>query len=669
MSETAAPEPSLAQAKSRPRLGREIAFLALILLLALGLRIAFTYQVHTSPYETLTHLIPGTDMQMYDSIARWILDNNWYEKRADASPLYPYFVLPVLYKLAGADRAPKPDFIPYSIEGAADPGQVAYLRAIARVKIYQGILDTLTVLLIYLLARRLYGVRAAVYASLGAAVYVPFIVYQGQILSESVLSLAVVAFFFVVLGLEGRLSPRRAAACGLLLGLSIAAKPTCIVFAPLGVVLVLRESGWKLRPVIAPLAVMAALCLAVLAPFAYRNYRAVGEFHLVRGNSGVMLYMGNNPDASGAYRNPSGPAADELSAKSAALPLAQKDALYRAAALRFVADNPRKALALLWTKFCFFFGAREIPNNISVTLFRQTTFLLPNAFATWGLVLPFAVAGFLFSLRMRNVLFVAGQILIYSATIILFVVVGRYRLAVVPLLFPAAGFAAAELILAIKSLNFRRTIAIAVCVAALALAVNWFDFSNTLDEKLHPAGFASREGGSVVIRDDSDYATPYGAYTLGRQTEITKYLYVTEPLAGLQRASVFIHLKSLSPGTIFVELNDVTQDLRVEPSSNRWVRIDYPPAAVLPGLNSVYLKSDGRVRAFIYADDVHNFGRSIYSPDGLDWLYDNLDRLSYCNSPSLHMGGHEFKIRLLLDYAVPAPPAPQPPAASPGAAG
>jgi len=59
---------------------------------------------------------------------------------------------------------------------------------------------------------------------------------------------------------------------------------------------------------------MLAGLLTVVTPFTYANYVSTGDFHLIRGNSGIMFYMGNNPSATGAFKTPSGEAAARLAA-------------------------------------------------------------------------------------------------------------------------------------------------------------------------------------------------------------------------------------------------------------------------------------------------------------------------------------------------------------------
>lgn len=601
--------------------------LAALLVLALGLRIVFIYQAQSGPIETLRALRPGTDMEKHDQIARKVVARGWIDESADVSPLYPYLFLPFVYRMTGADAF--------------------------RTLLVQAVLDTLTVLLIYLLARRVYGVRAAAYAGLVAAAYAPFIIYQGQLLSESLLNLFIVAFFLALVWADGVPGLVRAFVAGLLLGLAAATKPNCLVFAPMALLLMVHRSSWNLRRFPPAALAFAAATVIALLPFAWRNYRSVGEFHLVRGNSGIMLYMGNSPAASGVYQQPADAAAMEIERRAEGLTLSERDHLYRDAALEYIRVNPARSLSLLWRKFVLFFGATEIPNNLSVRFVRQTTFLKPNGFATFGLVLPFAMAGFLISRKLRGSWFLAGQTLIYAASIIVFVVVGRYRLAIVPLVMPAAGFAASELMLAIKKLAFNRTAFITCSIAASAVLVNWFDLSAFLMMRTHPGGFEDKLGHSTVLRDDSDYGTPFSAGLYNPRGAAAKTLIVRQGRSVPDSLSVLVYLQTYRAGTLKVTLNDAVVQVKQDPHPAGWVRVPFPSQALRPGSNVVSIGADETLVAAVYADDVYHFRRSMYTPDGVEYRSDYFDRTSYRTRPALHIGGREFKIRLELSYGAP----------------
>jgi 4-amino-4-deoxy-L-arabinose transferase-like glycosyltransferase len=611
------------------RLGQEAVIISLILLVALAARVLFIYQIETSAVSALAGLRPGTDMAGYDTIARWVLANGWFEKSADVSPLYPYAFLPLAY--------------------LATSGSIFWTKVI------QAFMSTGTVFVIYLIARRLYGGRAAIYAGILACLYAPFVVYQGQLLGEFLLDFFTALFFLVLLGVEGRISYRRAAVAGVALGLAIAAKPTAAVFLPLALAWVARRAGWSRRSLTsaaAPAALLVACAVAVTLPFTWRNWKATGQASLVRGNSGIMLYMGNNPTATGAFGYPSDEEGRRLAELTRDMTLREKDRTYHRAAIAFIKRNPRQFLGLIARKASLFFSAEEVPNNLSMRFYRQLTFLGSWVFVSWGLVLPLAATGFALSVRRRGVWLLATGVLLYAAAIVALVVVGRYRLAVVPLLLPAAGFAAYEAVLALRSLQVGRLALIAFIVACIALPVNAFALSVTLSRRLHPAGFLEKAaGGKLVLRDDSNAPTPFSIMFLSPDTYMQKFLILERPTTGLRSAAVLLRIKVTAGGTLRVRLNDASRDVQLIPVDARWLRIEFPAEAVDTGTNAVTLRASEDLGMRLYADDMYNFGRSVYSPDGVDILDDRLDQTTYRSVPSLHMGGRELKVRLELDYS------------------
>jgi hypothetical protein len=221
----------------------------------------------------------------------------------------------------------------------------------------------------------------------------------------------------------------------------------------------------------------------------------------------------------------------------------------------------------------------------------------------------------------------------------------------VPLLLPAAGYAASEIVLAFKSLEVRRTALVAVIAAAAAVLVNRQDLSVAVTQGLHADGIVDHFGTKLVIRDDSDYGTQFNAPLFNEDSEVTKFIMVHERLDGLGRVAVAVLMSVPMEGELKVSLNDFQTRTVMRTSPPHWEVFAFPAAAVREGTNRISISTDGQCRARIYADDVYSFGRSIYSPDGRSFMTDRLDQVSYGRGPSLHMGGHEFKVRLELDYA------------------
>jgi hypothetical protein len=259
------------------------------------------------------------------------------------------------------------------------------------------------------------------------------------------------------------------------------------------------------------------------------------------------------------------------------------------------------------------------------------------------------LTGLAFSLRRRNVILVAAEAALYSAAIIGIVVVGRYRLPVVLLMLPAAGFALSEIAYTFKSLQFHRTVILILAAAAFAVPVNWQRGGLFLKERTHPDGFRDATAEGTVYRDDSDYLTPFAA-VVDEDSSIRKLLIVNdEPTPG-QKVTVSILASTEGAGVMKVALNDFERTVPLRPSPRRWLNVTFP-ADVLEYVNSVDVTCSGGLVARVFADDIFHYGRSFYQWRENEWLDDSFDFRSYRSRPSLHMGGREFKIRITLGAA------------------
>jgi len=135
------------------------------------------------------------------------------------------------------------------------------------VRFVQVPIGAVVIWLSWLLGRRLFGPRVAIAAAVVVAVY-PFAwQYEELLYSESFATPLTIAF--LVLGLTGRPSRRRAVLAGVVLGVALLVRPTSIILlAPLAVCLVFRI-GWPRAAVLS--ALTAALAVLVVAPWTIRN--------------------------------------------------------------------------------------------------------------------------------------------------------------------------------------------------------------------------------------------------------------------------------------------------------------------------------------------------------------------------------------------------------------
>jgi len=184
------------------------------------------------------------------------------------------------------------------------PGYPLFLAAAGgsplAARVAQALVDTCTVLGVYLLGRRWlrrnWALVPAVFVALN-----PFLVYfSGLILSETVFaSLLIWSLVLLVASTDANSKARRwqlLSGC-ILLGCSAMVRPSALLLAPL---LAFAIGPNSVRQRLAHLALCIAALAALFFPWALRNRLVLGRWILATTNGGISRYDGFHPAASGA---------------------------------------------------------------------------------------------------------------------------------------------------------------------------------------------------------------------------------------------------------------------------------------------------------------------------------------------------------------------------------
>ena len=164
-------------------LRRKAAAMVAVYLLAAGLRVG--YVAATRPDPLTRDFVKGTDMEVFDGIAREVVAGKWLAGTAGDSPLYPCAFLPLLYAVTGGD-----------IDWAAA---------------VQGTFAAVLVVLVFALARRLYGEFAGAAAGVSVALYASLIIYDTAALGEGLLNVLSAASLLALMAAGDRPTSRRCA--------------------------------------------------------------------------------------------------------------------------------------------------------------------------------------------------------------------------------------------------------------------------------------------------------------------------------------------------------------------------------------------------------------------------------------------------------------------------
>ena len=335
------------------QLRREESILWAILIAALGVRLAYLYQAVDTPLFDVLLI----DSEFYDRRARAIVAGDWLgDQPFFMNPFYSYF-LAVIYSLLGAE---------YGWVG-----------------LVQAVLGTGSCYLIYALGRKLWSGQIGLLAAGMAAVYQPYIFYDGALLTAAPITFLNLAALYCLAHAQG--AARWLVAAGLLLGLSATARPMVLLFVAVVAGWIVAQGGrrgWR------QWGLVVVGCGLVVGAVACRNYLVGGEWLLTTSSAGMNFYVGNHPEANGIYAQVDFlPSAEpdlereafirEAEARTGReLTPAQASRYWLVAGLRFAVENPLAYLALQGRKLYMFWNGVEAQNNLSLYLARDFVPLL-----------------------------------------------------------------------------------------------------------------------------------------------------------------------------------------------------------------------------------------------------------------------------------------------------
>jgi hypothetical protein len=328
---------------------------------------------------------------------------------------------------------PRPPFeqspgYPYLVAGLA----VLFGRHVAAIAVFQAGLDALTCTLMAGVGRQWFGARAGYLAGTLAALYGPFIYFSAQMLPVTLFVFLCVAALYAAVQSRWWLA-------GLLWAAALAVRAEVLFALPLIGVDAWRRGRWRaLVRTNTPLAVCIAAFIGMNAAFS-------PHLVLLTTSGGENLWLGNNPYADGVSPFVAGPleAVAEGVRAQAHNDAVAVDRQFRRLALAFWHAAPVDATRLLWRKLLWTWTDRELPNTSDIDwetghswLFRRPLFPL-----SFGMILPWAVAGALLRDRWRGLELLGGLVLIGVSSCAVFFTNARFRVVMIPSLLWLAAYA------------------------------------------------------------------------------------------------------------------------------------------------------------------------------------------------------------------------------------
>lgn len=215
------------------------------------------------------------DSYSYETIAHTILQNGTLTPSANRTPGFPAFIA-MIYAVLGSD--------------------------FKNIVLVQALIATLTIVLVYMIGRKVIGERAGLMAAALVAVD-PFQVYfSAKVLTETLFTFMLCLIVYAILFLQEDQTHggRTSFILGLLLGLTALLRPevvglAVVLAAGYGISVLLKRRNFR---GMVNMGIMLLTMAAILLPWGLRNQRLLGRFVVTSTNGGWTMYEGLATDYS-----------------------------------------------------------------------------------------------------------------------------------------------------------------------------------------------------------------------------------------------------------------------------------------------------------------------------------------------------------------------------------
>lgn len=280
----------------------------------------------------------------------------------------------------------EPPLYPYLIAGVFKLSGI-YTHASAFILLtINSIFSALTCIPIFLIARKCFGEKVAVWSAWGWAL-LPTVMYWSTrwVWETSLAAFLLAVIFWLALELENLDGASPWIAFGLLWGVGVLTNTSLVTFLPASGLWAWYRR-WKTgKRSLACVALAAVFFVATIAPWLVRNYEVFGKFIFIRSNFGAELRLGNGPGADGTWMSYLHPTQNSLA-------LQQYEQMGEIA---YVAERKRQAMDFIradygrfarisFKRFVYYWDGRPRSSEMSA-LVDNSAFLASSILAFWGL--------------------------------------------------------------------------------------------------------------------------------------------------------------------------------------------------------------------------------------------------------------------------------------------
>lgn len=378
-------------------------------------------------HAIVAHMLAGNGYAYYSVMADGTVTPNLV---SDPVKVLPSAYMPVGYPLFLSGLA--------AVFGTSPAGMVI-------IQMVQAMLGAAACFFLYQIADRIFGRRVALLAALLLAVYPLFVYSAAQISAVNLYVPLNLALISALLAAAEHTRSRHALLAGLLMGLLVLSRAETLLYIPvLGAWLCVASDRARVRKT----ALLLVVTVLTVSPLAVRNAAVFGSPLPLTLSGGLNLWIGNNPEATGTrseYTDPPVEPPPEITERIDRVPPtaqyeARIDELYREAAVDYMQDNPWQVVLLSLKKLTFFWGVYW---GISFTYPMADS---PLYLGPWIVLMVLFVWGLILTRHLwRRYVLLLIYFVISSAVAMLFFVIPRYTMFVIPMMLPFVAVALFDL--------------------------------------------------------------------------------------------------------------------------------------------------------------------------------------------------------------------------------
>jgi tetratricopeptide (TPR) repeat protein len=308
-----------------------------------------------------------------------------------------------------------------------------------------------SVVLIYIIGKRIYCERAGLIAAGFSLVYSPLTFFETKILPTITGIFLGLLSIYLLTRAEQEKKWYYWMAGAATLGVAAICRPNYLLMIPLIIfgILVVRRKQLRETPI--PILILILVPSVIIGTVTLRNYVVGKDFVLISANAGVTFAQGNNPWARGSIAVIPGFSGEVTNQRHEETQIAERvtgrklkpsevNTFWFKWGLTFIEKKPLEYLRLLYYKGAILFNNHELGSNYLLDLDKEVTPWLRLAFLPFGFIMAWAVIGFarIFLERPAALALIAAFIGSFL-TAMIFYANSRYRMTLLPPAIIMAG--------------------------------------------------------------------------------------------------------------------------------------------------------------------------------------------------------------------------------------